>query len=162
MVTVLKGKSVEELKKFLEQHGTKSSFFQNNPDAVLEWIKLLKVTTGPTYDNAPLEWIQKMLQHARESRPDAATVYEMTTSDESSPDPDAIFCGSCCNQIDSSEDANTHQETKHTEDARDPDPGTTSDNPPVLSAGLLAPGDEIFFGYNLAQVSLFSRDPSLR
>lgn len=52
---------------FFENHGTGYRIASNNSEALQQWLAYLK--SSGSSDNAPVSWIQLMLQHEPTTRP---------------------------------------------------------------------------------------------
>ena len=92
MVTVLKGKRIDELREhFISQ--TESSCFFNNLRGINSWISILAAVSNA--DNAPLMWISKMLQAKRILRLKIGAVVDLIRSSNYGNGSNPYF-GSCC------------------------------------------------------------------
>ncbi|KAL8701886.1 MAG: hypothetical protein Q9201_004672 [Fulgogasparrea decipioides] len=70
MVTVLRGRSLTSLMKFMEKNGTKHPFVYGNAPATALWLEELRLSSsGPTSDNQPLTWIKDLTQRDPRWRP---------------------------------------------------------------------------------------------
>lgn len=96
MLTVLKGVTVDSMDTFLSTHGSESKQVWNNPAGASLWMARLRLATGLSSDNAPITWIQAMLQQNRRERPSAKTVFEWTKDMRLKSYPHVSFCGNCC------------------------------------------------------------------
>ncbi|KAI9700067.1 MAG: hypothetical protein M1836_002601 [Candelina mexicana] len=94
IATVLKGRTIDDMKSCFENVGERSQFYRSNPSAITRWLDTIK-GDRLAIDNTPFEWIQAMLQHDRKLRPDALMVIaDIRASAFSSSN--AVFCGICC------------------------------------------------------------------
>jgi hypothetical protein len=91
MLTVLKGKSVDEMREYFEKCGSGKRFIRNNLEGTQEWSSVLRQTQLST-DNIVLDWIDRMLQYDRRQRINAETLYETIRDPAGRPE----FCGICC------------------------------------------------------------------
>jgi serine/threonine protein kinase len=97
MVTVLKGKSIAQLREHFTAL-TESPLFFNNHNSIQDWISLLEKLSS--IDNAPLLWIKNMVQPDRTLRSRAATILDAighSHADGSQPNP---YFGQCCQRED--------------------------------------------------------------
>ncbi|KAL8732934.1 MAG: hypothetical protein Q9181_003768 [Wetmoreana brouardii] len=70
MVTVLRGRSLASLMKFMENNGTKHPYVYGNAPATTRWFEELRLSSsGPTSDNEPLTWIKDLTQRDPRRRP---------------------------------------------------------------------------------------------
>ena len=98
MVTLLRGKCIAEMDKFLQSNGTRHTEIHLNQDAAMNWFEQLQTHgTGSTIDLEPLSWIKLMLNREHPNRPSAAALYQDIAAFH-----DGMFCGRCCLDIDSS------------------------------------------------------------
>jgi serine/threonine protein kinase len=98
MVTVLKGKSITELREYFNSR-TKSALFSNNPKGIDEWISHLQDFSSD--DNSPLLWSSRMLQVDRTFRIRATEIIdEIRNTGIATPtnQPNPYF-GKCCQRI---------------------------------------------------------------
>ena len=97
MVTVLKGKSIAQLRKYFTSQ-TDSALFFNNPKGIQDWISLLQNLSA--IDNAPLLWISRMLQPDRHVRSRAAAIIDdIRDSHPHTSGPNPYFAN-CCRRVD--------------------------------------------------------------
>lgn len=93
MLTVLRGRTVKEMRAFVETHGNRQAFVYANLEATTQWFeKLLQYGPGPDSDNEPLEWIKEMTQPIPARRPRA---WDITNQIRSST-LTTSFIGFCC------------------------------------------------------------------
>jgi serine/threonine protein kinase len=95
MATVLKGQKIADMRAEFEERTGNYRFYRNIENA-FQWVDKLR-SLGNELDNAPLNWITKMLDLRSSSRPTAYALVGMITDE----DPDelgvsASFCGACC------------------------------------------------------------------
>ncbi|KAL5384227.1 hypothetical protein DPSP01_005372 [Paraphaeosphaeria sporulosa] len=94
MTTILAGKDVEFMRRFLETHGTEVEHVQKNVDGLTDYlIELHKLVRKQ--DHSPLLWIENMLQMDPRKRPHAASLVE-TILDARGESGVSDFCGMCC------------------------------------------------------------------
>jgi serine/threonine protein kinase len=92
MATVLKGKTVGEMRDFFKEKSGNYRIYANLT-SVPEWQDILR-SSGAPKDNAPLDWVSQMLQEAPDARPTAAKLTtDITTTCAAEHVP---FCGPCC------------------------------------------------------------------
>jgi ankyrin repeat protein len=103
IVTVLKGRTVDDLQKFINAYEKDSSvdsnsdgevFYYTEPKAIAAWTKQLMAMS--TRDNEPIAWVNRMLDHKSENRPHAARMVDYTGHDGKSLE--WPFCGLCCSE----------------------------------------------------------------
>ena len=92
MVTLLRGKSIAEMDKFLQSNGARHTEIHLNQDAAMNWFEQLQTHgTGSAIDLEPLSWIKLMLNREHPNRPSAVAVYQDIAAFH-----DGMFCGRCC------------------------------------------------------------------
>ncbi|KAI1452816.1 kinase-like domain-containing protein [Annulohypoxylon moriforme] len=91
MATILKGKSIKEMDKFLETHGTGGKTPSLNHNALLGFIERLE-RTGSKSDNVVLKYVRKMLRKQVKNRPSAKVLVELIKKDGAK----SGFHGKCC------------------------------------------------------------------
>jgi len=94
MVVVLKGKTIQDLDTFLEQHGSRQRFIRTNLAALPDLIVQLE-SIGELSDNLVFSWTQGMLSEERHFRPSASSLVASIT-DSGREDCGTGFCGICC------------------------------------------------------------------
>ncbi|KAH6975961.1 Hsp70 protein-domain-containing protein [Ilyonectria sp. MPI-CAGE-AT-0026] len=94
MVTVLKGKTVEDMRRLFRAR-SENHYFHANREGILKWMEQLQ-GCAPTTDNPVLGWVKSMLQPDQAARPTAAELTEDIV--EVSTRCTVLFCGSCCHQ----------------------------------------------------------------
>ncbi|KAI4206268.1 MAG: hypothetical protein LQ346_001164 [Caloplaca aetnensis] len=110
MVTVLRGRSVSALRKFLEKNGTRHPHVYGNLPATMQWFEELRLKgVGPESDNEPLTWIKDLTQPnpLRRPQPWALTEQIKTSSCSTS------FIGICCASEETSTDYPSPPATAH-------------------------------------------------
>ena len=94
MIVVLKGRTVDYMYQFLEEHGSGQAFIRTNPTALLDLVTELQ-RTGNLADNIALVWVQGMLLIQQQLRPTAAWLVAAITS-TNKKEGTKNFCGICC------------------------------------------------------------------
>ncbi|KAH0541626.1 hypothetical protein FGG08_003916 [Glutinoglossum americanum] len=100
MTNILKGKSLDDMKSFLESNGSQTAMYWSNPAGTKQWVTKLKRSAGKEANNSPLMWIKKMLMHNREKRPTARVLVMEIVNEGSASDKAGEFCGICCRMDD--------------------------------------------------------------
>jgi len=98
MFVVLKGYSVDWMKDYFDNHGSRNRCVHLNLYAETEMISELE-KTGSVSDNRVIEWVQKMLQVDRNARPTAAMLIASIAGRDKHGEVSA-FCGTCCSYED--------------------------------------------------------------
>jgi serine/threonine protein kinase len=62
VTTVLKKRTISDLRAFLESFGTQSTVYSMNHDGVLTWVDQLVNEDEHVSDNIPLEWVRAILK----------------------------------------------------------------------------------------------------
>jgi len=88
MVGILKGKTLKNMKDFFGSRGSRVPHVLGNAAGCKQWSTLLPKVPG-VEDNAPLEWVQKMLRKKVALRPSAMVIAFQATQS-------ARFSGICC------------------------------------------------------------------
>ncbi|KAI9753931.1 MAG: hypothetical protein M1835_000943 [Candelina submexicana] len=96
IVSILREKTLEEMKTAFENTGSGSHFLHKNEAAVVEWMMMLRDDRASDPDNLPLDWIQSMLVWNRYNRVDASALVDRIASCEASTQSRPVFCGVCC------------------------------------------------------------------
>lgn len=92
MTTFIRGKSIDEMDRYLKNHGRQESHIHGNLEATMKWFEVLRDTgIGSVLDNEPLVWIQQMLNREHTNRPSASVVYNQIVAFQ-----DGEYCGTCC------------------------------------------------------------------
>ncbi|KAL9024905.1 MAG: hypothetical protein Q9196_006171 [Gyalolechia fulgens] len=113
MVTVLRGRSLGALRKFLEKNGTKHPYVYGNLPATTQWFEELRLKgVGSESDNEPLTWIKDLTQPdpLRRPHPWALTEQIKTSSCSTS------FIGICCANDETSLDYPSPPATAYSEE----------------------------------------------
>ncbi|KAI9869165.1 MAG: hypothetical protein M1813_002989 [Trichoglossum hirsutum] len=97
MTTALKGQTIEGMDTFFMNNGSGNRCFHSNPDAVRVWMEKLRLT-GSESDNAPLGWVDRMLNRSRDLRPDARGVVNTIKDSRSCTGSYVDFIGICCSE----------------------------------------------------------------
>jgi serine/threonine protein kinase len=96
MATVIKGKSVSQLRQHFRDQ-TESALFFNNLKGIKDWIAVLENVS--TIDNAPLLWISKMLQPDLNLRSRSAALIDIIRNSDSNAGEYNQYFGACCQYI---------------------------------------------------------------
>jgi len=102
MTAVLKGEDRDFVRRMLKEHSKdKSDHFNSSPESISEIIRQLEGKETKC-GNAPLRWVEKMLQSKEESRPWSFEVRDMIFA--SGVDNRLPFWSECCNHKGSYDD----------------------------------------------------------
>ncbi|KAK3985879.1 ankyrin repeat-containing domain protein [Cladorrhinum sp. PSN332] len=93
MTTVLEGRTILDLRKFLKGFGSGSNVYATNIDGAFTWMSKLKNDPRAPLGDLPMEWIKHMLR----SRPGARTTSGNLRKMIASASANQVFIGSCCN-----------------------------------------------------------------
>jgi ankyrin repeat protein len=85
MATVLNGRTLQQMNRFFEFHGTRENFIRQNQEALKLWLQQL----GEAEYIAPLAWIEQMTLIDRTIRPSCETLLQAIYRAED-------YCGQCC------------------------------------------------------------------
>ncbi len=96
MVTVLKGRQLEDLTVFMDSHGRCSTWFWGNLEAAMQWLDQLK---EDSFDDAPLVWIKAMMQEKSDNRITATDLVENIKRDSLGL-LSITYIGPCCGGLD--------------------------------------------------------------
>jgi hypothetical protein len=94
MTVVLKGKTLQDLDRFFENHGSRQKYVRTNRTALSELITELE-GIGQSSDNIVLTWCQRMLLEDRDLRPSAFSLVKLITA-SSRETHETVYCGICC------------------------------------------------------------------
>ncbi|KAI9806739.1 MAG: hypothetical protein M1825_006196 [Sarcosagium campestre] len=94
MMTALKGKTVQTLRKLFDNRGRSGCYWQNQ-GLTTQWIYALE-NEEPIASNEPLKWIRAMLQNDPKSRPKARDLVREIVHHAQRVGPGAGFCQTCC------------------------------------------------------------------
>ena len=107
MISILRGKSLDDMNCYLKSHGTKNNQIHNNLEGALSWSQTLSHCEYELLtDNEPLSWIKEMLTFEAASRPSATDIADTITGFD-----DGMFCGSCCKENCSDYSSNEDSDT---------------------------------------------------
>ncbi|KAI4638942.1 hypothetical protein J4E93_009692 [Alternaria ventricosa] len=98
MWTVLRSRTLEELKTYMTAHGSCANSYHSNLKAITGWIDVLRSSAGSSSDLIPSTWIEKML---REKPTERWNVHMLENHiEEACMDPNVqhMFQGICCLQ----------------------------------------------------------------
>jgi serine/threonine protein kinase len=93
ITTVLKGRAVEYIYKFLSEHGSRRAYVRTNPVGFNDLVVELK-KTGDLTDNVVLGWIQDMLIIQQDLRLTPGALIASITA--AGRDESRHYCGICC------------------------------------------------------------------
>ena len=100
MATVLRGSTVKEMRKFIEENGTRHPCVWGNAQATNQWFEQLRQGgKGPESDNEPLTWIKELTQLNPKNRPLSWTLANQIRDSSSM----GGFIGRCCAADDENE-----------------------------------------------------------
>lgn len=133
IITILKGRTLEDMEEFFRKYEPGSVIFANNINAIKAWIVTLRMTEGLDADNLPLEWVQGMLKKASEQRPTGEELAREACDVEMFS---MKFCGPCCQ----AEGKSTRSEGEINK-ASDPAPVTATDVSDVSQSARSLSGD---------------------
>jgi predicted negative regulator of RcsB-dependent stress response len=94
MLVTLKGRTVESMREYFQQHGTKEEFIRDNHATLGQYMDFLK-SIGRESDNFMVDWILSMLEMTKENRPTAAHLVDSMAGAPRVEDAPR-FCGLCC------------------------------------------------------------------
>lgn len=90
MVTILKGRTLEDIDDFFGQHGSQQLYIRTNMAALPEFVAMLEKTGQPS-DNVVFAWTQKMLIIEHKLRTTASSLVASIIESKGEG-----FCGICC------------------------------------------------------------------
>ena len=93
MTTVLRGRTLKEMKRFFQEHGSRHRCVWANAEAAHAWFEQLRQAgSGPESDNEPLTWIKDLTQTVPSNRPMAWALINQIRNTSSI----GQFIGHCC------------------------------------------------------------------
>lgn len=95
MMTILKGRQVNEIRKFFGEYLPQSTSYNNGLHIVYRWIEILKRTENGI-GNEPLGWIEDMLQQDPNARPSAAHLRQRLLDSKYDVSSKVPYFGDCC------------------------------------------------------------------
>lgn len=95
MVIVVKGKTIDYMKKYFEENGSKEPLICKNRVAFAGMMADLK-RIGNESDDRVLEWVNDMLHVDPEMRPTAASLVTSIITADKGRGGSTVFCGICC------------------------------------------------------------------
>jgi ankyrin repeat protein len=98
MITVLNGYTIEDMRSFFDKKGTKVRNFWGNLEAISIWIAKFREQGGKEFGNAPLGWIEMMLQEDSDRRPDARYLRDLIVDSRPEEQSSTTLYGSCCSE----------------------------------------------------------------
>ena len=98
MATVLKGKTVDEMRTLFEKSGSRDRAYWKNPQAVNLWLDTLRQNPMTPFAKHIIGWTVQMLQRDEQHRPDARTLRSAIFA-EPYRKIAARYCRACCTGI---------------------------------------------------------------
>ncbi|KAI4612390.1 uncharacterized protein J4E87_010291 [Alternaria ethzedia] len=98
MWTVLRSRTLEELKAYMTAHGSYANSYHSNLEAITGWIEVLRSSAGPSSDLIPSTWIEKMLREKPTERWNVHVLEDHIEEACMDPDVQHMFQGICCLQ----------------------------------------------------------------
>jgi hypothetical protein len=95
MVIILKGLTIECMRAYFQEIGTKLPFIRTNSEAFSQLLTELEGTGVPS-DNKALGWVNDMLQQDRFARPTAVVLVTSITAPDKYGMRNGVFCDICC------------------------------------------------------------------
>ena len=93
MTTVLRGRTLKDMKRFFQEHGSRHRSVWANAEAAHAWFEQLRqAESGPESDNEPLTWIKDLTQSVPSNRPMAWALMNQIRNASSI----GSFIGHCC------------------------------------------------------------------
>ena len=93
ITTVLRGRTLKDMKRFFQEHGTRHRCVWANAEAAHAWFEQLRqADSGPESDNEPLMWIKDLTQSVPSNRPMAWALINQIRNASSI----GSFIGHCC------------------------------------------------------------------
>ena len=93
MTTVLRGRTLKDMEKFFQEHGSRHRCVWANAEAAHAWFEQLRQAgSGPESDNEPLTWIKDLTQSVPSNRPMAWALINQIRNASSI----GHFIGHCC------------------------------------------------------------------
>ncbi|KAI4642766.1 uncharacterized protein J4E79_011382 [Alternaria viburni] len=109
MWTVLRSRTLEELKTYMTAHGSCANSYHSNLEAITGWIEVLRSSAGPSSDLIPSTWIEKMLREKPTERWNVHVLEDHIEEACMDPNVQHMFQGICCLQ--SAEDTSEIERT---------------------------------------------------
>ncbi|KAI4909040.1 uncharacterized protein J4E92_010739 [Alternaria infectoria] len=98
MWTVLRSRTLEELKTYMTAHGSCANSYHSNLEAITGWINVLRSSAGPSSDLIPSTWIEKMLRKKPTERWNVHVLEDHIEEACMDPNVQHMFQGICCLQ----------------------------------------------------------------
>lgn len=93
MTTILRGRTLRDMKRFFQEHGSRHRCVWANAEAAHAWFEQLRQAgSGPESDNEPLTWIKDLTQSVPSNRPMAWALINQIRNASSIGN----FIGHCC------------------------------------------------------------------
>lgn len=138
MTTILRSDSLDSMKKFLLENGSKEDYVYQNIQGAMQWTGYLsKNTKLPRTDNAPMQWIKDMLEEKPIDRPSAEQLLQNIRQAH-----DGIFCCKSCQADGSTVSEASSDEHEDDDTVRPP---VSDERPTVIprEPGFILPTREI-------------------
>ncbi|CAN9467486.1 unnamed protein product [Alternaria alternata] len=112
MWTVLKHRTIKDLRAHMMTQGTKVEGYHSNLEAIASWIALLQQLPGPSSDLLPVDWILNMLQEKPVARWNIHTLDNRIGEASFESSTQHTFKGLCCLELEdeTSEDSRLSDE----------------------------------------------------
>lgn len=112
MWTVLKHRTIKDLRAHMMTQGTKVEGYHSNLEAIASWIALLQQLPGPSSDLLPVDWILNMLQEKPVARWNIHTLDNRIGEASFESSTQHTFKGLCCLEMEdeTSEDSRLSDE----------------------------------------------------
>ena len=116
MTTVLRGRTLRDMRRFFQEHGSRHSSVWANAEAAHGWFERLRQAgSGPESDNEPLVWIKNLTQSVPSNRPMAWVLINQIRNASSV----ANFIGHCCITDDEAEYYPSPPSSSHCEEVEE-------------------------------------------
>ena len=116
MTTVLRGRTLNDMKRFFQEHSSRRKCVWANAEAAHEWFEQLRQAgSGPESDNEPLTWIKDLTQSVPSNRPMAWALINQIRNASSVGN----FIGHCCTTDDEAEYYPSPPSSSHWEEVED-------------------------------------------
>lgn len=98
MATVLRGRTINDMNRYLENNGSRHPYIWGNPGGTHGWFEELR-RVNVSADNEAIEWVKDLTQPNPQNRPQASALTKQIRNCMSSG-----FIGFCCQLDDETED----------------------------------------------------------
>jgi serine/threonine protein kinase len=128
MWTVLKHRTIKDLRAHMMTEGTRIEGYHSNPEAIASWITLLQQLPGPSSDLLPVDWISSMLREKPVARWNIHTIDNHIVEVSTESSAQHTFKGLCCLELEdeTSEDSYLSDEDLESHTASLPQPQNKS------------------------------------